>query len=92
MVKRDEIDYYCPEHSIGHLRAIGIRLDRKLANMKAGVYTFHVDINSTTMQSLKEMLNMNNPYVAYLQYILKISNQHITKLSLVICTNIPELD
>ncbi|CAG8627542.1 3279_t:CDS:2, partial [Diversispora eburnea] len=73
----------------------GVRLDCELANARVGVYTFYIqdtNINFTNIQSLKEMLDVNNPYITYLQYISEISHQYITKLSLIIHTNIPELD
>ncbi|CAG8767442.1 22138_t:CDS:2 [Gigaspora margarita] len=51
-----------------------------------------VDINPTIIQYLKNMLDINNPYVAHLRYISGIFYQRIRNLSLIIYSNIPKLD
>ncbi|CAG8576179.1 5624_t:CDS:2, partial [Gigaspora rosea] len=51
-----------------------------------------VNINPMIIQYLKNVLDMNNPYVEHLRYISEILNHNITNLSLIIHINIPRLD
>ncbi|CAG8776377.1 3116_t:CDS:2, partial [Gigaspora rosea] len=129
---KDKIRIY---NSIFSFATVGVKLDPKLANAKAVVYTYcvqssfyhrigsllqesgsdpqylqmytwdtnnemehqlnaipDVNVNPMIIQYLKNVLDMNNPYVAHLRYISEILNHNITNLSLIIHTNIPRLD